>query len=323
VAGIFIALAGVGACVYFYQRFLSNKGVKKISPSAPSTTTSSTSQTTTQVTTTTTSTTNSLTVTTPTKPKEPQRPYKELLPMRDYPDVGKAALQFVKELDFSPVKDKTMIFNLQYQPTTPDISLLKALLEEVYMPKLLETAKSHKDQPISNRDGTKSDNYTLKWQDKEMVEVADICIKLSYAISCLTLEDLKPFAEKLQQKATSKIFCSYLVRQYGTYQMYTYFMCPDMYKLVRRGSGIGKAIDDKPEDFYSREDLGDESIGDESYFQLFFTEGAIQQTWNELYNDFCERVLMYVIEDDLKKADDRWVKPIVKDTSPKTPPWAL
>jgi hypothetical protein len=238
VAGIFIALAGVGACVYFYQRFLANKTVKKISPSAPSMTTSSTSQTTTQVTVTTPATTNSSTVTTTTKPKEPERPYKELLPMRDYPEAGKEALKTVRGLDVSQVSDKAIFTWSQYQPTNPEIPRLHALLYDVYLPKLLETAKIHKDQPIVKDDGTDSGNFTLKWNAKEMTEIANTCIQLSYAISCLTLEDLEPFTKSQSEKPTPSHVLKHLVEQQGWWQFRTFFICPKIYLLIRGACGI-------------------------------------------------------------------------------------
>lgn len=55
-----------------------------------------------------------------------------------------------------------------------------------------------------------------------------------------------------------------------------------------------------------------------AHSRLFYEQGTIQNSWNTLYNEYCDRVRMYVTDEELEAADNRHVKWTKKDTGVET-----
>lgn len=230
---------------------------------------------------------------TPASPKAPKIPeYPEI------PEIGKQAKQFAMESldshpEITPFKfkagwcgDKTL------QPVNTQIAKLNNLYWDVHFKAFEEALKKHQDNP---------------WEQEEVLQAADALMKTAYTISCLTLEDLKPFTE--QNKRT---YAEALTVQ-DSYQYRTFFYCTQVYHWIR-GEAVwndkGEYLDHPTRSVINRFPI----FTTKAFAQTFYTDGTMQNSWNQLYNDFCDRVRSYVKEEDLRRADSRHVKWTQKDT---------
>lgn len=137
------------------------------------------------------------------------------------------------------------------------------------------------------------------WNDSKYLRWYDEYLKISFAIAILTLEDLSQVNEKvpLQERSLFRT----LVRQ-------------DAYPFITIGFGINAYHAAKNECRFERLQSGDKLRGpypDEDELvnkDLFYETNTLQNRWNKLYNDFCNRLRMYVSEEDVSKdpkKDDR------------------
>ncbi len=171
-------------------------------------------------------------------------------------------------------------------PVNPEISLLISLYWDKYREKFSEAIKAN---PIDT------------WNQKAVLDAADRLMKIAYAISVLTLEDLPRFI-------VQKSFCTYaraLTRQ-DSYQYRTFFYVTQVYHYLRSALNSQQSGDDVK--YVYPEQIPTE------HAQQFYKPGTIQNTWNLLYNDYCNRVRMYVSESNLRLADTRHVSWTRKDT---------
>lgn len=170
-----------------------------------------------------------------------------------------------------------------FQPENNEINLLVSLYSRAF-PKYSEVIDG-KDRP---------------WNRKDVVNAADKCFKIAYAISVLTLEDLPAFTARHNRSNAKALTTqdSYLYR--------AFFSCTNMYHDMR---GF---ITYKGGDWEFPEAVSEETS------QRFYTEGTIQNAWRGLYNDYCDQVREAVSEEDLQKADQRFVHWTRKDEDPTT-----
>lgn len=229
--------------------------------------------------------------------------------MRDYPDFGKEALKFAEEqLKVAKIPTTYNPWSAsRFRHVAPTkITQLNYLLWEVYYPKLLTTLKQYEAQGL------------LAWERQEVVLEADHSMKIAYAISCQNLEQLKRFTENVKDSPEWLSPISYSLTRQDSYQFRTFFCAPRIYCVIRGSYMLTK-------DHYSTEYLEDPTRISEifktalkkrgNYTQLFYTLGAIQNRWNILYNDYCDRVRMYVTEDEMKEFGGRHLNWTIKDTS--------
>jgi hypothetical protein len=216
----------------------------------------------------------------------------------EIPEVGKEARKFAIESleshpEITPFKftafcsgDNTL------QPVNTQIAKLRNLYEDVHFKAFEEALKNHPNNP---------------WEQDEVLQAADAIIKVAYTISCLTLEDLKPFTE--QNKRT---YAEALTVQ-DSYQYRTFYYCTLAYHWIRGGA----VWNDKEEGYIDHSTTYNGRIPvftTKAHAQTFYTDGTMQNSWNQLYNDYCDRVRSYVKEEDLRRADSRHVEWTIKDT---------
>lgn len=236
------------------------------------------------------------------------------LPPADHSLKGQEALTYARHLlaQYPDIQSA----RLKQEPVNEEISKLVTLLWDVCWKEFEEAHKTNKVQP---------------WAQRTVREAADNCMKVAYAISCLTLEDLQAFNERnkndsprvnaeslkrvgAQCTSDEASFIDALTRQ-DSYQYRTYFYCTQMYHSLRGGIAWSAPPwnDQKPAGLYLPKDPVDST-----HFQDYYTQGTLQNSWNQLYNEFCDHVEMYVPLEALKKGDKRFFTWIKKDTGPQS-----
>jgi hypothetical protein len=195
-----------------------------------------------------------------------------------YSDSGKKAIEFAKEqMKSNPTE--SFIFSAgwfskenTHQPINKEIAILTNLYRTVAWPKLKRLLEENQVDP---------------WGNKEVIEAADTCMKIAFAISNLTLDDLNSFTENLKkEKSVERSYEEALTLQ-DSYMYRTFYYCPWTYNFWRGECNISNQ----------------ESIKDR--VELFYQEGTKQNEWRTLYNEYCQRVRLYVNEENLRKKDKR------------------
>lgn len=214
---------------------------------------------------------------------------------KPYSQPEKEALEFAKkELESHPrIKMRKVAGKHNLQPINSEITKLVNLYWDVHFKKFTKALKKNAQDP---------------WSREEVIQPATACMKIAYAISALTLEDLSAFTEMRANKGDNITYAEALKRQ-DSYQYRTFYYCTNIYHNIRGAVTFNYNKHQKEHVFkYPAEnDLSD------AYTNLFYQEGTIQNTFNSLYNSYCDRVRLYVNEEDLRKADPRHVNWTQKD----------
>lgn len=218
----------------------------------------------------------------------------------------KTALEFARKIleehpevkpnsmDWGCFAKKGILSSDDKSPSNPEISRLSYIFQEIWLPKLDaivnppkiligykktdEQGKPLQFQPAIYKQNLLED----PWADKERAEVADTCLKLSYALVCLTCDDMPAMKRKLP-KRYAKHFdfsCQY------SYQYRWVVLHTTIYQMVRHAS-------DKQE-----------------HSQPFYQEGSLQCQWRNLFNHHCD----YVSNCGWSLGDARYYKWFKKDT---------
>ncbi len=225
------------------------------------------------------------------------------VPLKDkmgetYSEMGQEAIEFARQKlnensDSQPFTFKSLQGASKggtHQPLNQEIALLTTLYYDVYFEAFTQEVKKHADP----------------WSQPAVIQAADDLIKIGYAITCLTLEDLPEFTQDLESKGTKRTYAEALAKQ-DSYQYRTYYYCTQAYHWIRGGSTWSQC----PWDDEEGEDLYQPSETPKEHADLFYQKGTIQYGWRMLYNDHCDRIRSYVKEADLKEADNRlftWTK---------------
>lgn len=128
------------------------------------------------------------------------------------------------------------------------------------------------------------------WKDSRFVSVATQCMRISYAISSLVLDDIGP--RFMDNGGTGKIHTHFDVLKEHYYG--EFFECPTIYSMLRGGVVL------------AGDRLSYAQSLPQEYVENFSKEHEQQKEWRDLYNDYCERV-RYYFKDSLKdNADKRY-----------------
>ena len=213
--------------------------------------------------------------------------------IKPYSSLGRETLEFARQQlkNAKGLSEIKFTHPKAYQPINKNISLLASLASKLW-DKFENALKRHKEN---------------SWSHPEVIQAADEYMKIEYAISSLTLDDLEPFTQKLASKGVSMNYVKALT-SYDSYQLFTFFYCSRAYHMIRGAVTWGKTPWSKKEEVNYVKEIPTEHV--KSFYEL----GTIQNKWNALYNEFCDRVKLYVDENELKKADSRHFNWIKKDT---------
>lgn len=179
------------------------------------------------------------------------------------------------------------------QPVNPEIALLTTLYWDIAFKEVEDLMKQNEKKP---------------WSNQEVINAADACMKITYAISNLTLDDLESFTEKLSSKGDDRTFAEALTRQ-DSFLYRTFFHCTNAYHWFRSEIEWTTC----PYDADQKGLFKPKSIS-EAHSSAFYQKGTVQNSWNKLYNDYCDRVRLYVNKDELESADGRFTHWTKNDT---------
>lgn len=144
------------------------------------------------------------------------------------------------------------------------------------------------------------------WGEKEVLEVADKYIKLSYAVSVITLRNLPKFIEKLKNKELKKRTLVKALTMQDSYNYRTFFYLAKAFSFVRDAKicvKVGESV------FFENPLDNENSIRDQ-YIQGFYTKGTLQRKWFELFNNYGQFVKGLLNESQLNAADERFAMAI-------------
>lgn len=211
----------------------------------------------------------------------------EVLP---YPLFGQKAIDFALEmLEKDEYKDIS-IEKFRVRPKNTQVEKLYALAT-LFMGKVM----------------TAEGNEKLRSGDAEAREIYDSAIKIAYAASCLTLDELPALEEKTHQS-----YARLLTEQLNCFAYRVFYTLPVFYDFYRSGYlfiSTGRAFQDK------NTCLPPERV------EQFYVEGTLEASWRQLYNDFCDRLRSYIPGIDempYNEADQRLSKHAGWDKSKET-----
>lgn len=220
-----------------------------------------------------------------------------------YSTLGQEAFAFARKKlaehpEITPYDFQT--YYNRYPPINPEIVLLATLRKNA----------------CENFDELMKKNLDNPWSNQEVINAADECMKLSFAISNLTLEDVKPFADKHDKSKDGKVNYAKMLVEQSYYLFKSFYYCTSIYHIIR----AAKKWDLKLKGLKAPKIIPDD------HANLFYKTGTIQNSWNILYNEYCGRIRLYVTEKELRKADSRPANWTIKDTGVETfceNPWFL
>lgn len=200
--------------------------------------------------------------------------------------------------DIVPTRFKTLTGGAKtYQPTNQKIAKLLTILWDHVFEDFEKALKNNREN---------------SWENPQVLDAADAYMKISYAISVLTLEDLKPFTEKLStDEGITRTYAEALTEQ-DSFMYRTSYTCTKAYHSIRKGVTWGV------NPFTHAEGLRPPKSIPDSHAKPFYKEKTLPNSWNILYSDYCLLLRKAVPEKELAKADDRILRWTIKDTGVKT-----
>ncbi|MBI2743526.1 MAG: hypothetical protein HYX48_06385 [Chlamydiales bacterium] len=167
------------------------------------------------------------------------------------------------------------------QPVNAEISQLWTLFYEVHLPAFKAELAKHSPETA--------------WSQEGVLRAADACIKTTYAIGHLTLQDLPAFIEKLYVDETAKNERRPEDQRYtverrsrgnalseqDSYQYRTLYRLLFAYRWARGAIGLNE----RGELAYGQlQQIPQQHVG------LFFQPGTTQHGWRLLYNSYCMEI---------------------------------
>jgi hypothetical protein len=186
-----------------------------------------------------------------------------------------------------------------FQPTNPVLGPLNDLRFEALV--LFESC-------------SKQDESLYFWNNSQVITLVNECLKISYALCSLALDDLPEYIQSVALQGLVWSPAKAIAKQ-KSYLLRIFPLVSDLYHHARGSAAWLPHVDFPNINFlqFPREPITKE------HEDLFYQEGTIQSQWRELYNDFCDRVRLYIPKEDLKvickKGDVRWLQ---KDEGPAT-----
>ncbi|MBI2743528.1 MAG: hypothetical protein HYX48_06395 [Chlamydiales bacterium] len=193
--------------------------------------------------------------------------------------------------------------SVPHGPTNPEISRMFRMYQEVQKPAFFAALSKYTPEEA--------------WNQEEVLQAADALMKVAYAISNSTVEDLAEFTKRLKNSGDERTK-AYALSRLDSYCYTTFYTLPLAYHLVRGafwtgGEGSARA------DCWSagREPRG--GLGYEiphAHAKPFYEEGTGQRDWRVLYNAFSmyfARAVQTADDSELERIHDevqvKWTHP--------------
>jgi hypothetical protein len=186
-------------------------------------------------------------------------------------------------------------FRKTHQPVNQEIALLTSLYWNVCWQGFFQRIKQYPVDP---------------WGQQEVIDAADACMKIAYAIGILTLEDLSSCYAKRVATNDLQLTPAQMLTTQDSYQYRTFYYLTRHYHDIRAA-----VIWNKPGE---EEGYRPQQRIPADHAALFYKKGTTHNSWNVLYNTYCDKIREYVSDKDLKKADQRAVHWTQKDTGVST-----
>lgn len=253
---------------------------------------------------------------------------------QDYGRSFHAITEFSSSYELSPIGRQALTFSENLLVEHPSISSLKMVAAQ-----LLPASCQPHNLAISRLDlllrtvlfpefrrclekNSKNGKDPWKTPSEELLQAANSCMQVAYALSVLMLEDIKEQLPELksgeEELSESQQYAKALVCQ-RYYWFLTYYSIFSIYHLLR-GKSVVEKKNLKP--FRRQEQwVYNQTTLSSDPADPFHEQGTFQNHWRELYNDYCDRIIQYATIEDIRKKDARYAHYIKKDTldSPITP----
>jgi hypothetical protein len=148
---------------------------------------------------------------------------------------------------------KQGLFTVDKSPSNPEISRLAYIFNEIWQPQFDEVLQQDIEDP---------------WADEKRAKIADTCLKLSYALVCLTCDDMSAMQRKLPKSQAATFNFGY-----QSYHSRWVVRHSEIYQSIRNIS-------------YMKEDIS----YTKEHSERFYQEGTIQSQWRNLFNHHCDYV---------------------------------
>jgi hypothetical protein len=151
-----------------------------------------------------------------------------------------------------------------YDPVDPRIGLFAAVFN-LELGKLNNQLRFYKTQGLD------------PWEQQEILNLADSCMKVGYALGCIMLADFPNFAEKM------RVQCRFKPEDLTPEQLVSrqdFYIYRVMYEPLRMYSGIR---DQRIEDIFPFYPPSRKAIVQNPFQRAFYEDTSIQSSWRELY----------------------------------------
>lgn len=204
--------------------------------------------------------------------------------LRERPEIGSQLIRSRNE-EFAP-------FILQ--PMNDKIAKLNYLEAEVFYPEFEQAIKDHPENP---------------WDNPDVLQAADNYMKICFAISASTLDDLPLLVESLSQREDERTV-EQLISDRTCYVKHTFFLLAKAYHNIRSGIYFNPDDERGPRIDYPETPSLEHS-------ERFYQNGSMFRLWNKLHNEFCERMAHFVDLDEMEREFPRYLSWIKKDEAPE------
>ena len=197
-----------------------------------------------------------------------------------------------------PAKLELMSWGHYLPPINRDIDWLFTLTT-LYGNQLFELLKKY---PVSENSPQKD-----PWRRQDVRELADKCMKLSHELGCKMLEDLPDVVKKYprQNNHLTPYVDAIASQKNPNYAFVVFRYCPQIYHLAR--SGLHRILDES-----QNEDVQNKFKTSQGNIAPFYQKESLENSWRELFNDYCDHFARYVSEEELA-CEPRHIPWIKKD----------
>lgn len=239
---------------------------------------------------------------TPWIPTEPDRMVEEV-PFRlpPYSDVANTAITFARSLlqQRDNIPPEPIITGVPahlpgLQPLNDEIARLTVLERTEIYPFFESVIRGNPDDT---------------WNNPYVIDAANEYIKVCFAISALTVDDLPRLVES-QRQLGEECTTAQLIASRACYVKRTFYAMTKAYHWIRSGIHYNPGTE---RGFAAR--LIHPQYPNQEHSEKFYRNESMHFLWNQLYNEFCDRVFRCTTREELERESDLILPWIMNDES--------